>query len=118
MKRASSPSLTSSQIAKLDGTCTPSTPKTNLLSRLEDTEKSYPKYAPQPEPETESAPEPEPETESEPEPEPEIKSEPEPEPEIESVHEPKPETESESAPEPETEAGLEYKTKLEIEKNL
>lgn len=64
MKRARSPSLTSSPIPQLDGTCTPSTPKTTLFSRPEDTEEYDPEYAPEPEPETESAPEPEPETEA------------------------------------------------------
>ena len=109
MKRARSPSLTSSPIPQLDGTCTPSTPKTTLLSRPEDTEEYDPEYAPEPEPETESAPEPEPETEHAPKPKPDTESVPEPEPETE------PETESAPEPEPETEAGLESETEFKIE---
>ena len=60
MKRASSPSLTSFHDPQLDGTRTPSTHKTNLLSRPENTEESDPEYAPEPEPDTESVSEPEP----------------------------------------------------------
>ena len=103
MKRARSPSLTSSPIPQLEGICTPSTPKTNLLSRPKDTEESDPKSEPEPEPDPESVPEPEPETESMPEPDPDPESAPEPEPETESV------------PELETEASPEYETELEIE---
>ena len=81
MKRARSPSITSSPIPQLDGTYAPSKLKTNLLSRLEDTKESKPESAPKHEPDPESAPEPEPETESAPKPEPETESAPEPEPE-------------------------------------
>ena len=81
MKRARSPSITSSPIPQLDGTYAPSKLKTNLLSRLEDTEESKPDSLPKHEPDPESAPEPEPETESAPKPEPETESAPEPEPE-------------------------------------
>ena len=70
MKRARSPSITSSPIPQLDGTYAPSTLKTNLLSRIEDTE-SAPKHEPDPE----SAPEPEPETEAGPESETELEIE-------------------------------------------
>ena len=67
MKRARSPSITSSPIPQLDGTYAPSKLKTNLLSRLEDTKDSKPESAPKHEPDPESAPEPEPETEAGPE---------------------------------------------------
>ena len=100
MKRARSPSITSSPIPQLDGTYAPSTLQPNLLSRLKDTEESKPKSAPKHEPDPEYAPEPE--TESV------FKHEPDPE----SAPEPEPETES--APEPETEAGPGSETELEM----
>ncbi|XP_023343130.1 protein TsetseEP [Eurytemora carolleeae] len=117
MKRARSPSITSSPIPQLDGICTPSTPNTNLPSRPKVTKESDPESAPEPELDPESAPEPEPEpeTESAPEPEPDSESAPEPEPEAESAPEPEPETESAPEPELETEAGPESETELEIE---
>ena len=98
MKRARSPSITSSPIPQLDGTYAPSTLQTNLLSRLEDTEESKPESGPKHEPE--SVPEPEPKTESASKHEPDPESAPEPE--------------TESAPEPETEAGPGSENELEI----
>ena len=74
MKRARSPSNTSSLIPQLDGTYAPSF-KTHLLSRLQDTEESKPESAPKHEPYNESAPEPEPETEAGPESETELEME-------------------------------------------
>ena len=50
MKRARSPSLTSSPYSQFDGTITPSTPKINILSWPEYTEESDSAYAPEHEP--------------------------------------------------------------------